>query len=172
MVHSRFLPYLSSLQYMGLSVFSWTIKVFVIGNIHTYIYIYIYIYIYGLGHGGVAVLLPGFAIIFLCLCLRWLYHHILILIKGKLFCFHYHCAVCDVHNNQVLYALKVAFFCCHITLFHYHHYVDLVWEHWTYKVIVRYILSSVCLWLIKFSQLFLYSIWGCVFSVCVPLAIV
>ena len=40
----------------------------------------------------------------------------------------------------------------------------LIWRHLTYKMPVRYILSSVWVRLSIFSQL--YNIWGCVFSVC------
>ena len=68
-----------------------------------------------------------------------------------------------------------------ITPSHYHHCANFIWRHWTYKVPVRYNLSSVGLRLSIFSQLsiigqetmvcavclfvFLYNMWGCVFSV-------
>ena len=51
-------------------------------------------------------------------------------------------------NDCVYHGLKVVFVCLHITLYHYHYYGDL-----TYKMLVRYILSSVCIRLNPFSQL-------------------
>ena len=41
----------------------------------------------------------------------------------------------------------------------------LFWRHWTYKMPVRYILSSVCVRLSIFSQLSIIHYVGCVFSV-------
>ena len=40
-----------------------------------------------------------------------------------------------------------------------------IWRCWTYKMFVRYILSSVCLWLYQFSAIShaIYA-WGCVYS--------
>ena len=70
------------------------------------------------------------------------------------------------------YGLKVIFVCLHITLSHYLHYLDLsesiedIYIKW-YKILVRYILSGVCLTLSPFSQLsFMWDIWICVFSAC------
>ena len=41
----------------------------------------------------------------------------------------------------------------------------LIWRHWTNKMLVRYMLPSVCLRLRLFSQLsFIQYIWGCGFS--------
>ena len=45
----------------------------------------------------------------------------------------------------------------------YHHCVWLIWRHWTYKMFVRYILSSLCLRLSQFAELSLCNIWGCAF---------
>ena len=38
----------------------------------------------------------------------------------------------------------------------------LIWKHWTTKMLVRYIMPSVCLRLRQFSQLSLYSLYGAV----------
>ena len=62
----------------------------------------------------------------------------------------------------------VVFVCLHITLLHYHHYAD-VSESIELKMILRYILSSMWLWLSQFSQLsFMQYIGLCVFSLHVP----
>ena len=41
----------------------------------------------------------------------------------------------------------------------------LIRNHWTYKMPVRYILSIVCVRLSIFSQVSIFNMWGCVFSV-------
>ena len=38
------------------------------------------------------------------------------------------------------------------------------WRYWTSKMLVRYILSIVCLRFSQFSQSFFMNIWGCVYS--------
>ena len=40
----------------------------------------------------------------------------------------------------------------------------LIWRHWTNKMLVKYMLPSVCLRLRLFSQLSFIQTWGCVFS--------
>ena len=40
----------------------------------------------------------------------------------------------------------------------------LIWKHWTTKMLVRYMMPSVCLRLRQFSQLSLYSLYGAVSS--------
>ena len=70
-------------------------------------------------------------------------------------------------NNLIHYGPIVVFLCLHITLpnhhhHHHHHYADLShWKYWTYKMLLRYILSSVFLRLSQFSQL---SFMLCVFN--------
>ena len=63
-------------------------------------------------------------------------------------------------NTQIHKGPKIVFVCLDITLSHYHHYADFIWRHSTYKMLVKYIQSSVCLRLFQFSQLFFYVIYG------------
>ena len=79
------------------------------------------------------------------------------------FCFHYYCAVYDefkyysfVHNTISLSSL-----------------CKLIWRHWTYKMPVRYILSSVWVRLSIFSQLSIIQYMGlCVFSLPISLVMI
>ena len=55
--------------------------------------------------------------------------------------------------------------CLCITPFHYHHCANFIWRHWSYKMPVRYSLSSVWVRLSIFSQLSNIQYVGlCVFS--------
>ena len=55
--------------------------------------------------------------------------------------------------------------CLHITSSHYHHCANFIWRYWTYKMPVRYNLSSVWVRLSIFSQLSIIQYVGlCVFS--------
>ena len=79
-------------------------------------------------------------------------------------CFHYHCAVYDVCKYSdtfwladrtrlfVQYTISLSSLC-------------IIWRHWTYKMPVRYILSSVWVRLSLFSPLSIIYRWGCKFSV-------
>ena len=60
-------------------------------------------------------------------------------------------------NSRIHFGLQIVFVCLYITPSHYHHCANFIWRHWTYKMPVRYNLSSV--WVR------LYNVWGCVFSV-------
>ena len=55
-------------------------------------------------------------------------------------------------NIRIRFGLQIAFICLYITPSHYHHCAKLIWGHWTYKMPVRYILSSVWVKLSIFSQ--------------------
>ena len=47
----------------------------------------------------------------------------------------------------------IVFVCLYTTPYHYHHYANFIWRHWTYEKPVRYNLSSVWVRLSIFSQL-------------------
>ena len=104
-------------------------------------------------------------------CLRWLYYHILssityIYIPGTLGpCFHYWCSVYSICNwSDTLwpvgpvrlfadYTISISSLCRPI------------WRHWTTKMLVGYVLPSVCLRLRQFSPLSFIQYMGlCVFS--------
>ena len=61
-------------------------------------------------------------------------------------------------NNWLHCGLKVVFLYLHITLFHYHHYAELIWKYWTYKMLVRYIRTVEC---VSKTPIY-YSIYGVV----------
>ena len=103
------------------------------------------------------------------MCLSWLYHHILSVVsytRRENWVFvsitlpSMMCA-----NNWIHLGLKVILVCLHIAL---SNGLSLlcwqIWKHWIYKMHVRYILSSVCLRLRPFSQLFLCNISCWIFS--------
>ena len=80
-------------------------------------------------------------------------------------CFHYYCAVYDeckysdtfwlADRTRLFgqYTISLSSLC------------KLIWRHWNYKIIVRYILSSVWVRLSIFSPYPLYNMWGCMFTV-------
>ena len=96
-------------------------------------------------------------------CLRCLLHHILSLI-----------AYTFRENQDFVFITIVQFMMSPniIRLFVYNtislsSLCKLIWRHWTYKMPVRYIFSSVWVRLSIFSQLFIIQyIWCCVYSVC------
>ena len=68
-------------------------------------------------------------------------------------------------NNRIRFRLQIVFVCLYITPYHYHHCANFIWRHWTYKMPVRYNLSSVWVRLSIFSQLSIIQYVGlCVFS--------
>ena len=86
-----------------------------------------------------------------------------IYIPGKPgFCFHYYCAIYDefkYYSFVSINTISLSSLC------------KLIWRHWTYKMPVRYILSSVWVRLSLFSQLSIIQYMGqCVFSL--PIALV
>ena len=81
------------------------------------------------------------------------------------FCFHYYCAVYDYCKYLDAFWLsdRVRLF-VHYTI-SLSSLCKLIWGHWTYKMPVRYILSSVWVRLSIFSQLSIIQYMGlCVFS--------
>ena len=98
-------------------------------------------------------------------CLSWLYYHILSSITyisrlGP--CFHYWCSVYGICKwSDTLWPVgRVRLFADYtISL---SSLCRLIWKHWTTKMLVRYMMPSVCLRLRQFSQLSLYSLYGAV----------
>ena len=95
-----------------------------------------------------------------------------IYIPGKPgFCFHYHCAVYDEckYSDTFWLADRVHLF-VHYTI-SLSSLCKLIWGHWTYKMPVRYILSSVWVRLSIFSHLSIIQYMGlCVLSL--PMSLV
>ena len=81
-------------------------------------------------------------------CLIYLLHHILLLIaytfrKNREFVFIIIVQFMMSANNQIRFVLKIVFVCfVHYTI-SLSSLCKLIWRHWTYKMPVRYILSSV-----------------------------
>ena len=68
-------------------------------------------------------------------------------------------------NRRIRFGLQIVFVCLYITPSHHHHCANFIWRHWTYKMPVRYNLSSVWVRLSIFSQLSIIQYVGlCVFS--------
>ena len=73
-------------------------------------------------------------------------------------------------NNRMRSCLQIVFVCLYVTSSHYQHLCKFIWRHWTYKMPVRYILSSVWVRLSIFSQLSIKQYMGlCVFSLPISL---
>ena len=99
-------------------------------------------------------------------CLKCLFHHILSLIvytfrENREFVFII--VLCSLY--RIRFGLQIVFGCLYITLSHYHHCANFIWRHWTYKIPVRYNLSSVWVSLSISLSYPLYNMWGCEFSV-------
>ena len=68
-------------------------------------------------------------------------------------------------NSRIRFGLQIVFVCLYITPSYTHHCANFIWRHWTYKMSVRYNLSSVWVRLSTFSQLSIIQYVGlCVFS--------
>ena len=69
-------------------------------------------------------------------------------------------------NSRIRFGLQIVFVCLYNTPSHYHHCANFIWRHWTYKMPVRYNLSSVWVRLSIFSQLLsiIQYVGLCVFS--------
>ena len=68
-------------------------------------------------------------------------------------------------NSRTRFGLQIVFVCLYVTPSHYHHCANFIWRHWTYKMPVRYNLSSVWVRLSIFSHLSIIQYVGlCVFS--------
>ena len=89
------------------------------------------------------------------------------------FCFHYDCAVCDECKQLDAFWLgdRIRLF-VHYTI-SLLSLCKLIWRHWTYKMPVRYILSSVWVRSSIFSQLSIIKYMGlCVVSLLISLVII
>ena len=106
----------------------------------------------------------------LVVCLRCLLHHILSLIVYKFrdnreFVFINIVQFMMSANSRIRFGLQIVFVCLNITPSHYHHCANFIWRHWTYKMPVRYNLSSVWVRLSISSQLSIIQYVGlCVFK--------
>ena len=113
---------------------------------------------------------PLFSYFSVVVCLRCLLHHILSLIvytfwEKREFVFIRIVQFMISANSRIRFSLQIAFVCLYITPSYYHHCANLNWRHWTYKMPVRYNLSSVWVRLSIFSQLSIIQYVGlCVFS--------
>ena len=68
-------------------------------------------------------------------------------------------------NSRIRLGLQIVFVCLYITPSHYRHCANFIWRHWTYKMPVRYNLSSMWVRLSIFSQLSIIQYVGlCGFS--------
>ena len=77
-------------------------------------------------------------------------------------CFHYWCSVYGICKwSDTLWPVgRVRLFADYTTSLS--SLCRLIWKHWTTKMLVRYMMPSVCLRLRQFSQLSLYSLYGAV----------
>ena len=76
-------------------------------------------------------------------------------------------------NSRMRFGLQIVFLCFYITASHYHHCANFIWRHWTYKIPVRYNLSSVWVRLSILSQLSIIQYVGlCVFSLPIPFVMI
>ena len=111
-----------------------------------------------------------FAYFSLAVCLRCLLHHILSLIlytfrENREFVFISIVQFTMSANSRIRFGLQIIFVCLYITSSHYHHCANFIWRYWTYKMPVRYNLSSVWVRLSIFSQLSNIQYVGlCIFS--------
>ena len=113
---------------------------------------------------------PLFSYFSVVVCLRCLLHHILSLTvytfrENREFVFMSIAQFIMSANSGIRFGLQMVFVCLYITPSHHHHCANFIWRHWTYKMPVRYNLSSVWVRLSVFSQLSIIQYVGlCVFS--------
>ena len=111
-----------------------------------------------------------FSYVSVVVCLRCLLHHILSLIvytfrENRKFVFISIVQIMMSANRRIRFGLQIVFVCLYITPSHYHHCTNFIGRHWTYKMSVRYNLSSVWVRLSIFSQLsYIQYVGLCVFS--------
>ena len=67
-------------------------------------------------------------------------------------------------NSRIHFGLQIVFVCLYITPTHYHHCANFFWRHWTYRMHVRYNLSSVRVRLSILSQLSIIQYVGLCFQ--------
>ena len=76
-------------------------------------------------------------------------------------------------NSGIYFGLQIVFVCLYLTASHYHHFANFIWRHWTYKMPVRYNLSSTWIRLSIFSQLSIIQYVGlCVFSLSIAFVMI
>ena len=113
---------------------------------------------------------PLFSYFSVVVCLRCLLHHILSLIvytfrENLEFVFISIVQFMMSANSRIRFGLQIIFVCLYITPSHHHHCANFIWRHWTYKMPLRYNLSSVWVRVSIFSQLSTIQYVGlCVFS--------
>ena len=111
-------------------------------------------------------------------CLRCLLHHILSLIEymfreNREFVFIIIVQFMMSANIRICFGLQIVLVCLQSTSSHYHHCTNLSWRHWTHKMPVRYILSSVWVRLSIFSPLSIIQYMGLyVFSLPISLVMI
>ena len=76
-------------------------------------------------------------------------------------------------NSRIRFGFQIVFVCMYITPAHYHHCANFIGRYWTYKMPVRYNLSSVWVRFSIFSQLSIIQYVGlCVFSLPIPFVMI
>ena len=124
---------------------------------------------------------PPFPLFLYCsvvLCLRCLLHHILSLNvytfrENREFVFISIVQFMMSVNRRIRFGLQIVFVCLYITPSHYHHCANFIWRHWTYKMPLRYNLSSAWVRLSIFFQLSIIKYVGlCVFSLPIPFVMI
>ena len=119
-----------------------------------------------------------FNFFFVVVSLRCLLHHILSLIvyafrEGREFVFISIVQFMMSANSRIRFGLQIVFVCFYITPSHYHLCAYFFWRHWTYKMPVRYNLSSVWVKLDIFFQLIIVQCVGlCVCGLSVSISYV
>ena len=109
-------------------------------------------------------------IISVVVCPRCFLHHILSIIlytirENREFLFIIIVQFMMSAISQKRFGLQIVFVCLYITPSHYHRCANFISRHWTYKMPVRYFLSSVRVGVSIFSQLSIIQYVGlCVFS--------
>ena len=121
---------------------------------------------------------PLFSYFSVVVCLRCLLHHILSLIvytfrENRDFVFISIVKFMMSANSRIRFGLQIVFVCMYITPSHYHLCAYFIWRHWTYKMHVRYNLSSVWVRLSKFSELSIEQYVGlCVFTLTISFVMI
>ena len=76
-------------------------------------------------------------------------------------------------NIRIHFRLQIVLVCLYLTPSHYQHCANFIWRHWTYKMPVRYNLSSVWVRLSIFSWLSIIQYVGlCVFKIPIPFVMI
>ena len=108
-------------------------------------------------------------------CLRYLLHHNISLIaytfrENRDFVFIIIVQFMMSAGSRIRFGLQIVFVYWYISPSHYHHCANFIWRHWTYKMPVRIIISSVWVKLSIFSRLTTVHYMGlCVLSLPISL---